>query len=142
MHMPKHSLLYPLLVSFCITACTEKTSVAIKPESLHGLWVRENDLPGREPADTLAFFSKNGQNMLSFYSAGSPGPDWPEHAETEYRLQNNKLGYRNYFGGDNAFFEVKSFEWVTPEKSFSVRLHEVLRFMSADYRVTYRKLER
>jgi hypothetical protein len=80
--------------------------------------------------------------MLSFHSSGSPGPDWPEDAETEYRFQNGKLSYRNYFGSDNSFFEVESFQWVAPGERFSIKLHQVLLFMSADYRVTYRKLKR
>ena len=140
--MWKHSFLLSFVVALCITACTEKAAVNLEPETLHGVWVRENDLPGREPADTLTFFSKNGKNFLSFYSFGSPGPNWPEYAETEYRFQNGKLSYRSYVGNNNTFFDVESFQWISPGKSFSVKLHQVLLFMSADYRVTYQKLTR
>jgi hypothetical protein len=134
-------LLYTVF-SLCLTACTEKATVTTQPEPLQGIWVREDNLPGRGPADTLTFSTKNGKNILSFYSAGSPGPNWPEHAETEYRFQNGKLSYRNYFGTDNEFFEVESFQWISPQKSFSVKLYQVLRFMSADYRVTYRRVNK
>ncbi len=121
-------------------ACTEKAMVTQPEEPLQGVWVREDNAPGRGPADTLTFSKKSDKNILSFYSAGSPGPNWPEYAETEYRFQNGKLSYRNYFGTDNEFFEVQSFQWITPGKSFSVKLYQILAFMSADYRVTYRRI--
>lgn len=141
-HMSKAYFLIAALYSLCVTACTEKAKVAIHEQPLQGIWVREDDVPGRGPADTLVFSTKNRKDILSFYSAGSPGPGWPEHAETEYRFQNGKLSYRNYFGTDNEFFEVESFEWITPQERFSVKLHQILRFMSADYRVTYRRINK
>ena len=134
------AILFILLVSTSLARCTREAT-SIKPqEPLQGVWVRDGDAPGMDPADTLIFAVKNGKNMLSFYSAGSPGPNWPSHSETEYRFENGKLNYRNYFGTDNDFFEVESFQWVSPEKSFSVKLYQIVRFMSADYRVTYRKV--
>ena len=130
-----------LIMSALVTACTKK-AVSNQPTApLQGVWVREGDVPGMDPADTLTFAVKNGKNILSFYSAGSPGPNWPTYAETEYRFANGKLNYRNYFGTDNDFFEVESFQWVATEKSFSVKLYQLVRYMSADYRVTYRKVK-
>jgi len=139
-HMSKAIFLLLVVIAFHLIACTKKATVAKQEEPLRGVWVREDSPPGREPADTLTFSIKGGKNILSFYSAGSPGPDWPEQAETEYQFKNGKLFYRNYFGTDNDFFEVESFQWITPEKSFSVKLYQILRFMSADYKVTYRKI--
>lgn len=121
-------------------ACSKKAVSNKAAEPLQGVWVREDDTPERRPADTLTFSTKNGTKILSFYSAGSPGPDWPSHAETEYRFENGKLSYRIYSGGSTDFFEVESFQWITPEKSFSVKLYQILGFISADYRVTYRKI--
>ena len=131
-------LLFVTMIS--ITGCTKAVSNKTPPP-LEGVWVKEGDTPGMHPADTLTFTWKNGKNILKFYSAGSPGPNWPAFAETEYRFENGKLSYRNYFGTDNDFFEVDSFQWVTPQDIFSVKLYQILRFMSADYRVTYRKLQ-
>ena len=134
------AILFVLLVSTSLARCTREATSTMPQEPLQGVWVRDGDTPGMNPADTLIFAVKNGKNMLSFYSAGSPGPNWPSHAETEYRFENGKLNYRNYFGTDNDFFEVESFQWVAPEKSFSVKLYQIVRYMSADYRVTYRKV--
>lgn len=138
-HMSKAIFLLFIVTALHTTACIKKVAVGKQTESLQGVWVREDSPPGRGPADTLTFSTKNGKNILSFYSAGSPGPDWPDHAETEYRFENGKLSYRNYFGIDNDFFEIESFQWITPEKSFSVKLYQIVRFMSADYRVTYHR---
>ena len=129
-----------LIISTSFTGCTKRATSGKPLEPLHGVWVREGDTPGRDAADTLTFAVKNGKNILSFYPVGSPGPNWPSHAETEYRFENGKLSYRNYFNTDNDFFEVESFQWEAPEKSFSVKLYQVVRYMSADYRVTYRKV--
>lgn len=128
------------LVSTSFAGCTEKAISTQPPEPLLGVWVREGDAPGKDPADTLVFAVKNNKNIMSFYSAGSPGPNWPSNAETEYRFEHGKLNYRNYFGSDNDFFEVESFQWVSPEKSFSVKLYQIVRYISADYRVTYQKV--
>src|SRR5688500_11834773 len=114
-----------------IMACTKKAVTNKPTDALQAIWVREGDTPGKHPADTLTFSMKNGKNILSFYSAGSPGPDWPEHAETDYKFENGKLSYRNYFGTDNNFFEVESFQWITPEKTFRVKLYQIVRFMAA-----------
>jgi hypothetical protein len=134
------AILFVLLLSTSLARCTREATSTKPQEPLQGVWVRDGDLPGMNPADTLIFAVKNGKNMLSFYSAGSPGPNWPSHAETEYRFENGKLNYRNYFGTDNDFFEVESFQWVALEKSFNVKLYQIVRYMSADYRVTYRKV--
>ena len=138
-HMSK-AIIILFLVSISFLRCTEKAISTQSPMPLNGVWVREGDTPGKDPADTLVFAVKNNKKTLSFYSAGSPGPNWPSYAETEYRFENGKLTYRNYFSSDNDFFEVESFEWVSPEKSFSVKLYQIVRYMSADYRVTYRKV--
>jgi hypothetical protein len=140
--MSRPLILLSIVFALCITACTEEATVAIPGKPLQGTWVRDDNPPGRGPADTLTFSIKNGKNILSFYSAGSPGPGWPEHAETEYRFENGKLSYRNYFGTDTGFLAVESFQWITPEKSFSVKLYQFLPFMSADYRVTYSKINK
>ena len=134
-------ILLLLVTTTVVCGCTKRAVTNKAAGSLEGVWVREGDTPGMHPADTLTFARKNGKNVLSFYSAGSPGPNWPTFAETEYRFENGKLYYRNYSDSDNGFLEVESFKWITPQKSFSLKLYQVLRFMSADYRVTYIKVD-
>lgn len=59
--MSKAFFLILVLYSLCMTACTEKATVAIQEEPLQGIWVREDDSPGRGPADTLTFSTKKSQ---------------------------------------------------------------------------------
>ena len=119
-----------------------KKAVPEKDQSLlEGTWVRESDPPGRQPADTLRFVESNGQQKLRFYSAGSPGFNWPDNADTEYSFQGGKLSFKDYSGNSSNVLEVESFEWIEPGKSFSVKLYQVLLYMSADYRVTYKRVK-
>ena len=134
--------LYFLIISLCscVLAACPKQTINDETQSLSGTWVREGDMPGRQPADTLFFSQKDGKPSLSFYSAGSPGPGWPSEAKTEYQFQNDKLSFRDYSGNSNDLFKVESFQWLERGKSFSVKLHHLLLYMSADYRVTYKKI--
>ena len=136
------SILFTLaLTAFFASGCSEKAVIsAAEKDSLQGTWVQENDPPGRMAADTLHFSVKNGRKILSFYSDGSPGPNWPSHAETEYRFDNGQLSYQDYSGSGRNYIHVESFQWITPGKAFSVKLYQIVGFMSADYRVTYKKV--
>ncbi|MBC7827655.1 MAG: hypothetical protein H7122_07920 [Chitinophagaceae bacterium] len=129
-----------IIAATLLAGCLKQAAIDKTTSGLKGIWVTEGDIQGRQPADTLVFFTKNGKNMLSFYSAGSPGPNWPSHAETEYRYENGKLSFKDYSGASTDFLNVESFQWTIADKVFSVKLYQVLHFMSADYRVTYRKI--
>jgi len=135
------SIFFAFLITaiFFIAGCT-KNACSNAEAAFPGTWVIADDAPGRQPADTLHFFRKNGKNVIAFYSAGSPGPNWPSQTETEYKFENGKLLYKDYSGTSADFFTVDSFEWVTAEKKFSVKLYQILLYMSADYRVTYQKV--
>lgn len=140
-----HKTLFACLVAgtFFFASCDKKenNSNPGTETALQGTWVRVDDAPGRQPADTLRFLRKNGKNMLAYYSAGSPGPDWPSQAETEYKFDNGKLSYKLFAGSNSEFLTVDSFQWITNEKEFSVKLYQILLYMSADYRVTYQKIQ-
>ncbi|HVG15383.1 MAG TPA: hypothetical protein VM935_10500 [Chitinophagaceae bacterium] len=128
--------------TFFLTCCNKKesNSNANPGTALLGTWVRVDDPPGRQPADTLHFLRRNGKDLLAFYCAGSPGPNWPSQAETEFKFDNGKLIFKDYSGTTSDFYTVESFQWVTIDKQFSVKLREILLYMSADYRVTYQKI--
>jgi hypothetical protein len=140
-----HKTLFVCLIAgtFFFAGCDKKGSSSNPdPETaLLGTWVRVDDTPGSQPADTLRFFRKNGKDLLAFYCAGSPGPNWPSQAETEYKFNSGKLSYKDYSGTNSDFHTVESFEWITKEKAFSVKLYQILLYMSADYRVTYQKIQ-
>ena len=129
-----------MAVTFFIIGCNKKENNSTD-SALLGTWVRVGDAPGRQPADTLRFLKKNGKDVLAFYCAGSPGPNWPSEAETEYKFDQEKLSFKDYSGTSPDFYNVESFEWVTKDKQFSVKLYQILLYMSADYRVTYQKIE-
>ena len=105
--------------------------------ALYGTWVKEG---GGLPADTIRFFSKANKNMLAFEFGGTGGVNWPAHVETEYRFSNDKLEVKEISGSADDFFAADSFQWITRNKEFSVKLYQVVQYISADYRVTYRKL--
>ena len=130
-----------LLISLgCSKSRTDQACFADSETDLTGVWVVEGDGPDREPADTLRF-TRNGNNtLLSFYCDGSPGPDWPEFANTPYRFQQGKLSYLDYSNQTGDEIEVESFQWVEPGRSFSVLRYEILTYISADYRVRYTRL--
>jgi hypothetical protein len=75
-----------LFVSF-LMGCPKEVVPHSTTSSLEGVWVKENDMPGRQPADTLFFIKKSGRDVLAFYSAGSPGPNWPSQAEQNINLK-------------------------------------------------------
>jgi hypothetical protein len=60
--------------------------------------------------------------------------------ETEYTFQKSKLALKDFTGGTNDLMPVESFEWIIPNELFSVKLYQIVHLMSADFRVTYRKV--
>ena len=139
--MARISYLLLSIISALLLGCRSEPVGYHTNTVLSGTWVKAGDPSGRQPADTLFFFVKNGKNLLAFYSAGSPGPVWPSHVETEYRFEGDDLSFRDYTGTRNDFVPVISFQWLKRGESFTVKFHEILRFISADYRVTYRKIK-
>ena len=127
------------IISALVLGCPNKP-VLNQATDFHGIWIRDGDSIGRQPADTLFFFTKDGKNLLAFYSAGSPGPNWPSQVETEYEFESGTFSFRNYSGNSNEFLKVRSFQWVAQAKGFTVKLHEILLYISADYSVSHRKV--
>jgi hypothetical protein len=102
------------------------------------MWIREGDIPGRQPADTILFYTKNGKDLLFYHFSSTAGINWPASVEAEYKFENGKLSIKDSrISAD--FFPVESFEWLVPNKQFKVKLYQIVRYMSADYSVTYRK---
>lgn len=130
-----------IVISTLITGCPkDNTVLANDASALRGVWVREGDVPGRQPADTLLFFSKNGKDLLAYHFAPVGGANWPADVETEYKFENEKLSVLNSSGGSGHFVDVESFQWKIPNKEFSAKLYQIVHYMSASYTVTYRKL--
>jgi hypothetical protein len=129
-----------ILIAGLITACPKGAARDMEGPALNGRWIREGDLPGREPADTLVFFTENGKDLLAFYFSATAGAIYPSEVKTEYKFENSKLALKDFTGGTNDFIPVESFQWTIPNKEFSVKLYQIVHLMSADYRVTYRKI--
>lgn len=130
-----------IITSTMITGCRKDAVTDTEASVFHGSWVREGDVPGRQGADTLWFFSKNGKDLLFFHYAPTGGANWPAQVETEYKFENDKLTLKDFSAGTNSFVPVESFQWISPKKEFSAKLYQIVHFMSADYRVTYRKVQ-
>ena len=130
-----------LLVLANVAGCPKKDVLNASEAALQGMWIRVDDTPGLQPADTIRFFTKNGKNLMAFKCVGCPATIAPAHIETEFKFENSILSFRDYTGQSNDFRNVESFQWITSEKEFSVKLYQFLVFMSADYRVNYKKVQ-
>jgi hypothetical protein len=139
--MTRLFLLLLIIVAALITGCPKEEVMDTRASDFHGTWIRVDGVPGGAlPADTLWFSSKGGKDVLYFRFASIGGANWPADVETEYQFENNKLTLKDFSGGTNDFIPVESFQWITRKKEFSARLYKIVHFMSADYRVTYRKV--
>lgn len=105
-----------------------------------GKWIREGT-NGTGSGNTLNFSIKNDIYTLSFDCSGSPGPDWPSHAETEYKFKNGHLSYLTYYDPNEGFYVADSFKWISKGESFEIKFRQILLFMSADYTVKFNKVE-
>ena len=123
---------------FIIAGCNK--NLKSEEDAILGKWTREGT-DGNGPGNTLIFSKKNGTYTLSFDCSGSPGPDWPSHADTEYKFENGKLKYLIYYDTREGFYTVENFKWLVKAESFEVHLREILLFMSADYPVKYNKVD-
>jgi len=135
--MPQTSFILFLAILF-LSSC-DKQKVKTEEDQIKGTWVREAT-NGVGPGNTIVFSQKNGKSIMSFDCSGSPGPGWPSNAETEYKFENGRLSYVNYYDTSLGFYTVTSFQWITVGQEFEVKFHEILLFMSADYKVRYKKL--
>jgi len=143
MEMMKHQFfLFVLAILLTATGCEKKATYSeTNPNAvLLGTWVRKDDTPGRQPADTLVFAKKGDKYLLTFFCSGAPAPNWPTLAETNYKIENGKLLFQDYSTTSAAYYTADSFEWITEGEQFSIQLYQLLLYMSADYRVTYQKL--
>jgi hypothetical protein len=137
MHKFHSILIIGLLTLF---ACCHKADVKENSQSeFQGMWIRDGDIPGRQPADTILFYKKDGKDLLFYHFSSTPGVNWPATVETEYKFENGKLSIKDNSGISADFFPIESFEWVIPKKQFKVKLYQIVRYMSADYSVTYRR---
>jgi hypothetical protein len=127
--------LFLLIVAALLFGCSKDASM--EESSLYGTWVKEG---GGLPADTLRFFSKDNKNIVAFEFSPTRGINWPENVEAEYSIVNDKLAIKDASGTTNEFFIADSFEWIQIKKEFSVKLYQIVQYISADYRATYRKL--
>jgi hypothetical protein len=130
------ALLYLFIVATLLSGCSKDASM--EESALYGTWVKEG---GGLPADTLHFFSKDNKNIVAFEFGPTGGINWPAHVEAEYSIVNDKLAIKDASGTTNEFFIADSFEWIQIKKAFSVKLYQVVQYISADYTVTFRKLE-
>lgn len=127
-----------LCFSLLLQSSCSKDPVS-EEDQLLGTWVRVGS-DGTGPAGTLQFSIKNGKHILQFDCSGSPGPNWPSTAETEYKFQNGKLSFINYSNPSLGFYTTESFNWTTRGQEFEVKLYQLLRYMSADYTVKFKKV--
>ena len=134
-------LVIATLAAGCRKNKLSNDQVLIIDQDIDGTWIRESSNPGSQPADTLYFSGKNGKGLLSFTYYVTPGRPWPSRVETEYHFKNGQLSFRDYTGQNNGFRPVESFEWKTPGNEFSIKLYQLLLYISADYSVTYRKIK-
>lgn len=133
----KYVIVFSAFLLVTITACKkEKQS---DEQQLHGTWVRVGT-DGTGPAATLVFSEENGKNMLHFNCSGSPGPNWPTTANTTYSIQNGKLMYVDYSNSSGTVYAADSFTWITKGEEFEIKLYQLLLYMSADYKVRYKKV--
>lgn len=131
------SRFFPLVLTIAVFLSGCDKGELTEASALHGTWVKGS---GGLPADTLRFFSKAGKNMLAFKLSATGGVNWPADVETEYRFSNGKLTVKAV-GGADQYFPADSFEWIVKNEEFSVKLYQIVQYISADYKVTYRKLE-
>lgn len=128
-----------LMIAILFFASCDKQKVKTEEDPIKGTWVRVGT-SGTGPGNTIVFSQKNGVNIMSFDCSGSPGPGWPSNAETEYKFENGKLSYLNYYDTSLGFYTVTNFTWITEGQEFEVKFREILLFMAADYKVRYKKL--
>ena len=132
-------VIFILLLLGIVAAC--KKNDAGMEARIYGTWVMTGDGPGKSPADTITFYKENNQNLLKFFSGnGSPGPGWPSEVVTEFKWQQDKLYYKDYLDPRTEFIEITSLEW-TDNTHFNLKFHELLQYISADYRVYYEKVQ-
>jgi len=128
-----------LIIAILFFSRCDKQKVKTEADSIKGTWMRVGTT-GAGPGNTIIFSQKNGVNIMSFDCSGSPGPGWPSNAETAYKFENGKLSYLNYYDNSLGFYTVANFNWITVGQEFELKFREVLLYMSADYKVRYKKL--
>jgi hypothetical protein len=128
-----------IILVILISACRKnETSSQLR---IYGTWVRQGDVPGKAPADTLIFYKQNNQNLLKFYLGnGSPGSGFPSEVITDFKLEGSKIFYKDYLSPQAEFREIKSFQW-TDDTHFNLKFYELVVYISADYRVYYEKVQ-
>jgi hypothetical protein len=133
--------LLPTVALLAATGCKKSTSsTAPAVDIAAGKWIIKGT-DGSGPAGTLSFAAVNGKNILSFDCSGSPGPNWPSQAATEYKIENDKLSYINYADASYGFFTADSFKWITPGKEFEIKRRHLLLYMAADYTIRYIRIQ-
>ncbi len=134
----KHIFILAAFFSIPLLNGCSKATVSEEDQIL-GTWVRVGT-DGSGPAGTLTFSKKNNIYTLQFDCSGSPGPNWPSAAETEYKFQNGKLSFINYSNSGLGFYTAESFNWTDKGQEFEMKFYQLLFYISADYTVKYRKV--
>ena len=127
-----------LIIAILFFDSCARQKVKTDEDPMKGTWVRVGTT-GIGSGNTIVFSQKNGVNTMSFDCSGSPGPGWPSNAETKYKFENGKLSYLNYYDTSLGFYTVTNFTWITEGQEFEVKFREILLYMSADYKVRYKK---
>lgn len=132
--------LLSIIVCFTVLLLSSCSKATVSGEDqLLGTWVMVGT-DGSGPAGTLQFSIKNGMHVLQFDCSGSPGPNWPSNAETEYKFQNGKLSFINYSNSSLGFYSADSFNWTVKDQEFEVKLYQLLHYISADYTVKFKRV--
>ena len=129
-----------VIYAFLIFTASCKKEKQSDEAQLHGTWVRVGT-DGTGPAATLVFSQVNGTNKLQFDCSGSPGPAWPTTANTTYSIVNGKLRFIDYSNSNGIVYTADSFTWITKGEEFEIKLYQLLLYMSADYKVRYKKVK-
>jgi hypothetical protein len=119
-------------------SCKKPVPVNEKPiyeSSFTGKWIMLN-VTVPVPGDTLQFRTDSRSKLLRFnYSTQGPGS-----TALIYNYENEKFYYDDYVNPGAGFYHVSSFRWIIRGEQFRVRLNEIIRSISSDYYVTFRKL--
>jgi hypothetical protein len=136
-------IFFAAIISLSLIGCDKKEAInapSTDEERIRGTWlVQGNTIPSL-PADTLYFTNQNGTYTLSFDCSGSPGPNWPKRANTEYKFENGKLAYKVYYDNSGSFYTANSFKWIVPGEEFEINRNQLLLYMSSVYAVRYKKI--
>jgi len=132
--MRRSFLLAYLIAGAALFCSCNKENIVMNETTFHGTWVK-----GANTGDTLRFFQRNGQNLMTYNLSFNTAVYAP--AEVEYIYRNGKPGFKNYLASQGDVFIIESFEWIWPGREFKLQGSELFSFMSSTLvHFTYRKI--